>query len=310
MKRLGLTALFVMATSMAYGAKENRLQGMVKLDGSSTVFPIAEAVAEEFQKEHPRVRVTVGLSGTGGGFKKFTKGETDISNASRPIRDKEIKLAKKNDVKYMEIPVAYDGISVVTSSQNSFLKELSLAELKKIWEPGSKVKTWKDVNPKLPADEIKLYGPGADSGTFDFFTEEVMGVARAQRSDYVASEDDNVLVRGLTADKNSLGYFGYAYYEENKNKLKVIALAKEDGKPIHPEYKTIQDGSYALSRPLLLYVNLDSAKKPEVAEFIRFTINNAKTLSKEVGYFPLADSEYKKILAEFNSAVEALKASH
>ena len=310
MKLFAITAGLLLSTGLAFGAADKKLSGTVKMDGSSTVFPVAEAMAEEFQKEFPRVRVTVGLSGTGGGFKKFTKGEIDLSNASRPIKDKEVTNAKKNNIQYLEIPVAYDGIAVVTSSQNKFLKKLTLAELKKIWEPGSKVKTWQDVNPKWPAEEIKLYGPGADSGTFDFFTEEVMGVARASRSDYVASEDDNVLVRGLTADENSLGYFGYAYYLENKDKLHVIDLDKNTGSAITPEFKTIQDGSYALSRPLLIYVNLEAAQKPEVAAFVRFFINNSKTLAKEVGYFPLPDDEYKKSLAKFNSALATAKQTH
>ncbi len=289
----------------AYGS--SKLRGKVKLDGSSTVFPVAEAVAEEFQKEYPRVRVTVGLSGTGGGFKKFTTGETDISNASRPIKGKEQKKADENKINMFKIPVAYDGISVALSSKNTFAHKMTLAELKKAWEPGSKVKTWKDIKAEWPAKPIKFYGPGADSGTFDFFTEEVMGKSRASRSDYVASEDDNVLVRGISADRYSMGYFGYAYYVENQSKLNVVSLSKDGKNYIKPAFESIKDGSYPLARPLLIYVNLKSAQREEVAKFVEFFIQNAAALSKEVGYIPLPKESYEKSLADFRAAV---KSSH
>ena len=238
-------AMAVASSTAAFGAN-TKISGTVKLDGSSTVFPVAEAVAEEFGKEYPKVRVTVGLSGSGGGMKKFVVGETDISNASRAIKPKEKKLADKNKIRMFEIPIAYDGISVVLSHKNKFVSEMSLEDLKKIWEPNSKITKWSDVNPKWPAEKIKLYGPGADSGTFDFFTEEVMGKSRASRSDYVSSEDDNVLVRGISADKYSMGYFGFAYYLENKSRLNLVSLAKDGKNFVKPEFSTVQDGSYAL----------------------------------------------------------------
>lgn len=283
------------------------LKGTVKLDGSSTVFPVAEAVAEEFQKVEPRVRVTVGLSGSGGGFKKFTSGEIDISNASRPIKGKEVALAQKNGIKYLEIPVAYDGISVILSKKNDFLKTLSYAELKKIWQPNSPIKTWKDLNPAYPDQKIKLYGPGADSGTFDFFTETVMGESRVSRSDYVSSEDDNVLVRGIAADKYSLGYLGYAYYLANKSSLKLAAIAKTGNEYVAPTPESIESGKYPLSRPLLLYINVETARKPEVKKFVEFFIENAATLSSEVGYVPLPKQRYVDALATFRKAVTESK---
>ena len=281
----------------------SKLKGTVKLDGSSTVFPVAEAVAEEFQKVAPRVRVTVGLSGTGGGFKKFSAGEIDISTASRPIKNKEKKLVSDKKVAYLEIPVAYDGISVVINQRNDFAKNLTLDELKRIWEPNSNVKTWKDVNPSFPAEKIKLYGPGADSGTFDFFTKKVMGKARKSRSDYVSSEDDNVLVRGVSADKFSMGYFGYAYYHANKKKIDVVSLAKKGTNYVPPTPASIESAEYPLSRPLLIYVNLETAKREEVAKFVEFFIQNAATLSKEVGYIPLPEETYAKALSDFRKAV-------
>lgn len=305
MKVFAFAATTSLALCLSFAAHgSSKLRGTVKLDGSSTVFPVAEAVAEEFQKEYPRVRVTVGLSGTGGGFKKFSVGETDISNASRPIKDREQKQADANKVKAYMIPVAYDGISVVLSSKNNFAHKMTLAELKKAWEPNSKVKTWKDIKPSWPAEPVKFYGPGADSGTFDFFTEEVMGKSRSSRSDYVASEDDNVLVRGISADTYSMGYFGYAYYLENKKNLHVVSLSKDGENYVEPNFKSIQDGTYPLSRPLLIYVNLEAAKREEVKTFIEFFIENAATLSKEVGYIPLSKETYEKTLADFRAAVK------
>ncbi|SMF79198.1 PstS family phosphate ABC transporter substrate-binding protein [Pseudobacteriovorax antillogorgiicola] len=282
-----------------------KLKGTVKLDGSSTVFPVAEAVAEEFQKVQPRVRVTVGLSGTGGGFKKFTSGETDISNASREIAEKEEKLAEKNHVKYIEIPVAFDGVSVVLHPKNEFAKNLTMSELKKIWEPNSKVKTWKDVRSTFPNEPIKLYGPGADSGTFDFFTEAVMGKSRRSRSDYVSSEDDNVLVRGVSADLYSMGYFGYAYYQANESKLGLVSVADKGDNYVTPTPQTIESGKYVLARPLLIYVSLKAAQREEVAKFVEFFIENAASLSKEVGYVPLPKKTYEKALADFRKAVKS-----
>lgn len=307
MKKI-LFGLIVAATATHAQAADKSLKGEVRLDGSSTVFPIAEAAAEEFQKEYPKVRVTVGLSGTGGGFKKFTVGEIDIANASRKMKDEEAKKAAANKVEYIELPIANDGIAVVVNPKNQFAKSLSLAQLKALWEPGSKVKTWKDLDPSWPADPIKLYGPGSDSGTFDFFTEHVMGTARLSRADYVASEDDNVLVTGVSKDKNALGYFGFAYYVENQKIVRDIPLAK-DKEAITPTAETIENGSYPLSRPLVIYVNKKAAARPEMKAFIEFFLKNAGTFAKEVGYVPLKESIYTETLKKFQASVGA-KASH
>jgi phosphate transport system substrate-binding protein len=280
-------------------AAESKLSGTIKVDGSSTVFPITEAAAEEFQNANPGVQVTVGVSGTGGGFKKFVVGETDISDASRPIKDNEAAAAKEKGIDYVEIPVAYDGLSVVVNKDNTWVDKLTVAELKKIWEPNSKVKTWKDVRPEWPAEEIKLYGPGTDSGTFEYFTEAIVGEAKKSRPDYTASEDDNVLVQGIAGDKNALGYFGYAYFEENADKLKLVPVDNGDGKAVTPNADTIKDGSYKpLSRPLFIYVNKASLQKPEVKEFVKFYIENAPELVKSVFYVPLTDDKYKEALAK------------
>jgi phosphate transport system substrate-binding protein len=294
-----MLALLIASTGFA-GSKT--LRGNVRVDGSSTVFPITEAVAEEFGmlREHRRVRVTVGVSGTGGGFKKFLAGETDINDASRPIKQKEIDKAWKNGVKYIELPVAYDGLSVVINKKNTWVDYLTVAELNKIWKPGSTVKTWKDIRPNWPDQKIQLYGPGTDSGTFDYFTEVINGKSQVSRSDFTKSEDDNVLVKGVAGDKGSLGYFGFAYYVENKDKLKIVPIKQGNKNPVAPTMTTINNGSYApLSRPIFIYVNLQSAKKPEVRAFVRFYLKNAKELSKEVGYVPLMDQDYQKYLDKF-----------
>jgi len=296
----GILGLLVASTGFAGPA----LKGTVKVDGSSTVFPITEAVAEEFGmlKKHRRVRVTVGVSGTGGGFKKFLAGETDINDASRPIKQKEIDKAIKNGVKYIELPVAYDGLSVVVNKKNTWVDYLTVEELHKIWKRGSTVKTWKDIRSNWPNQKIQLYGPGTDSGTFDYFTEVINGKSQVSRSDFTKSEDDNVLVTGVAGDKGSLGYFGFAYYIENKDKLKVVPIKQGDKKPVAPTMVTINNGSYApLSRPIFIYVNLKSAKKPEVRAFVRFYLKQAKELAKEVGYVPLPDQDYQKYLDKFEN---------
>ncbi|HYX39998.1 MAG TPA: PstS family phosphate ABC transporter substrate-binding protein [Oligoflexus sp.] len=281
---------------------DKNLKGEVRLDGSSTVFPIAEAAAEEFQKLYPRVRVTVGMSGTGGGFKKFSVGEIDIATASRKMKPEEIKKAQDAKVEFSELPLATDGISVVVHPANKWANQLTLAQLKEIWQPGSRIATWKDINPAWPNEKIKLYGPGADSGTFDFFTEQVMGTARLSRNDYVASEDDNVLVTGVSKDKNAMAYFGYAYYEENQQSMNLVALAK--GKDaVAPSPKSIEDGSYPLSRPLVVYVNTKAAQqRPELKLFVSFLLKNAAKLSKEVGYIPLKEAVYTDTLKKFEAA--------
>ena len=298
MFKFSLLGVLFFSVAASYGASS--LKGKVRIDGSSTVFPITEAVAEEFGKEFPRVRVQIGVSGTGGGFKKFVRKETDISNASRRIKKQEIKLAQKEGVDYLELPVAYDGISVVINKNNSWAKEMTTAELKKIWQPGSKVETWYDVNPKWPKDKIRLYGPGTDSGTFDYFTKAINGKSHVSRENYTKSEDDNVLVRGVIGDKNALGYFGYAYYVENKSKIDAVAVSHKGGKSVLPSEKTINDGSYKpLSRAIFIYVSKSALKNPGVVEFITYYLKNAGGLVGQVGYVPLSKKTYKATLKKF-----------
>ena len=278
-------------------------QQLIKIDGSSTVFPITEAVAEEFQKaKKGAVRVTVGISGTGGGFKKFCRGETDISNASRPILKKEMDDCKKAGVEYFELPVAYDALTVMVNPKNSWIKSMTVAELKKIWEPGAqrKITKWNQVNPKWPDAPLKLYGAGSDSGTFDYFTEAVVGKAKSSRGDYTASEDDNVLVQGISNDKNALGYFGFAYYAENPTKLKAVAIDGGKG-PVTPSAKTVEDGSYQpLARPIFIYVSKKAATKPEVKEYVEFYLKQAAPLVKQVQYVPLPPKAYTLALEHFH----------
>ncbi len=275
---------------------------LIKVDGSSTVFPITEAVAEEFQKANKGLKVTVGVSGTGGGFKKFCRGETDISDASRPIKKKEMDACKEAGINYIEIPVAYDALTVVINPKNTWAAKMTVAELKKMWEPQAqgKVMKWSDVNPKWPNQKLALFGAGADSGTFDYFTEAVNGKEKASRGDFTASEDDNVLVQGVARDKNAIGYFGYAYYAENKDKLKAVAVDGGKG-PILPSEKSVEDGSYQpLARPIFIYVSAKSADKPEIKQFVEYYLKHAPKLVKEVKYVPLPASAYKTGLEHFN----------
>ena len=294
----GLAAL----TTAAF-APVTAAQQLIKIDGSSTVFPITEAVAEEYQKSKKgAVRVTVGISGTGGGFKKFCRGETDISNASRPILKKEMDDCKKAGVEYFELPVAYDALTVMVNPKNDWIKSMTVAELKKIWEPGAqrKIVKWNQVNPKWPDAPLKLYGAGSDSGTFDYFTEAVVGKAKSSRGDYTASEDDNVLVQGISNDKNALGYFGFAYYAENQNKLKAVAIDGGKG-PVMPSAKTVEDGSYQpLARPIFIYVSKKAATKLEVKEYVEFYLKHATSLVKEVKYVPLPPRAYTLALEHFH----------
>ena len=278
---------------------------LIKIDGSSTVYPITEAVAEEYQKA-TKVKVTVGISGTGGGFKKFCRGETDVSNASRPILKKEMDACKEGGVQYIELPVAYDGLTVVVNKNNDFVKSLSVEDLKKMWEPSAqgKVKSWKQINASYPDTPLKLFGAGSDSGTFDYFTEAIVGKAKSSRGDYTASEDDNVVVQGVASDKGSLGYFGFAYYDENKDKLRAIPIvAKKGAQAIMPTFESVKDGSYQpLARPLFIYVNATSAAfKPEVKAFVDFYLANAPTLVKEVKYIPLPTNEYVAVTKHFKA---------
>ena len=279
------------------------LSGTIGVDGSSTVYPITEAMAEEFGRETgSSVRVTVGMSGTGGGFKRFCAGETEISNASRPIKDEEKQLCAGNGVEFLELPVAIDGLAVVVHPQNEAVACLTVAELKKMWEPGSQVSTWADVRAGLPAETIKLYGPGTNSGTFDYFTEAVMGEEDASRGDYSASEDDNVLVQGVAGDRSALGYFGYAYFQENQDKLKAVAIDGGSG-CVAPTAETVASGQYApLSRPLFLYVNRSALARPEVAAFLRFYIEHAAELVPAVGYVPRPAADYQSDLQALTQA--------
>ena len=278
------------------GLAAEKLRGTVSLDGSSTVFPISEAVAEEFLAVQPRVRVTVGVSGTGGGFKKFLKGEVDINDASRPIKEKELVLAEEHNIQFIELPVAFDGLSVVVNKDNTWATQLTVAELSAIWKPNSTVETWQDIRPSWPNKKIRLYGPGTDSGTFDYFTETINGKSGRSRPDYTASEDDNTLVKGIVGDTYALGYFGFAYYVANKNKLKLLAIDGGKG-PIKPSPITINNGTYApLSRPIFIYLRADALARKEVKTFIDFYINNAGVLASETGYIALPEAVYKKAL--------------
>jgi phosphate transport system substrate-binding protein len=269
---------------------------IVQIDGSSTVFPVTEAVAEEFQKaKQGKIKVTVGISGTGGGFKKFCRGETDISDASRPILKKEMEACKQAEIEYMELPVAFDALTVMVNPKNNWVTSMTVAELKKIWEPAAqgKITHWNQVRPNWPNAPLKLFGAGADSGTFDYFTEAITGKAKSSRGDFTASEDDNVLVQGIANDRNALGFFGFAYYAENTDKLKAVAI--DDGKgPVPPSEKAVLDGSYQpLSRPIYIYVSKKAAAKPEVKEFVEFYMKNAAKLAKQVKYIPLPGKVYQ-----------------
>jgi len=290
-------AALVMAMAGTGVMSATALAQIVKIDGSSTVYPITEAVAEEFQKAKKNViKVTVGISGTGGGFKKFCRGETDIADASRPILKKEMADCKAAGIEYIELPVAFDALTVVINPKNTFLKSITVEELKKMWEPGGQGKTtrWNQINPAWPDAPLKLFGPGADSGTFDYFTEAVVGKAKSSRGDYTASEDDNVLVQGVSRDVNALGYFGFSYYVENKDKLKAVAIIEKPGKPaVEPSFEAVVKGTYQpLARPIFIYVSAKSLAKPEVKEFVQFYMTHGAKLAKEVKYVPLPDSAY------------------
>ncbi len=270
---------------------------VVKVDGSSTVYPITEGVAEDFQKlKKNAIKVTVGISGTGGGFKKLCRGEIDVQNASRPILEKEMADCRAAGIEYIELPVAFDALTVVMNPKNTFLKSITVAELKAIWEPAAqgKILRWNQVNPAWPDAPIKLFGAGSDSGTFDYFTEAINGKAKASRGDYTASEDDNVLVQGVSQDVNAIGYFGYAYYAENQARLKSVPIVEKAGKPaVAPSEASVLDGSYQpLARPIFIYVNAKSLAKPEVREFAEYYMKTAAKIAKEVKYVPLPAKAY------------------
>jgi phosphate transport system substrate-binding protein len=279
------------------------LTGSISIDGSGTVFPVSEAVAEEFLKIEPKVKVTVGESGTGGGFKKFGTGVTDISNASREIKESEIALCKENGIEYIRLTVALDGISVVVNKDNTCAKTMTTEELKKLWEPNSTIKKWSEIRKEWPNEEIHLYGPNTSHGTYDFFTEVIMGESGASRTDYNAVSDYNVAVQGIEKDMYALGYFGLSYYEENKDKLGVVAIDNGNG-AVLPSIETVSSNEYApLSRSLFIFVNKKSAQKPEVQKFVNFYLDNAPQLSKEVGYVPMPSSGYDAQKAAFSEVL-------
>jgi phosphate transport system substrate-binding protein len=312
-----LNLALVLGGALLLGACGNRkeggsgMSGEIHIDGSSTVYPITEAVAEEYRAEAPDVRVTAGVSGTGGGMKKFTHGDIDIADASRAMTAAEDSLAQANGISYIQLPVAYDGLTVIVSPENTWAKDITIAELKKMWEPAAqgKIKKWNQIRPEWPDKEIHLYGPGVESGTYDYFTEAVVGKSHSSRGDYTASEDDNVLVQGVSTDPLALGFFGYAYFEENQNKLKPVPvddLDDSNGKgAILPSQETVKDGSYApLSRPLFIYVSNKAIQRPEVVDFVNFYLESAPELSKEVGYIPMPAEKYQEQQKKFDQFVK------
>ncbi len=300
--------LFLSGTQL--GTAAPLTAGRVVVDGSSTVFPITEAVAEEFQKAHKGSAITVGVSGTGGGFKKFLAGEVDVVNASRPIKASELEFAQMSDISFVELPVAYDALSVVVNKKNTWVDHLTVAELRKIWSPESqgKVTKWSDVRAGWPDKPLRLFGPGTDSGTFDYFTEVINGKEDASRGDYTSSEDDNVIVKGVEGDEGALGYFGVAFYEANKSRLKVVPVDDEKAEngagPQLPTADNVIKAVYSpLSRPLFIYARASSLARPEVAQFASFYLANAKTLSSEVGYIPLPDALYSQVQGRLDRKV-------
>ncbi|MCU0544042.1 MAG: PstS family phosphate ABC transporter substrate-binding protein [Oscillatoriaceae cyanobacterium Prado104] len=297
----GASAFVAAAIGLAVPAIQAQGQRVVKIDGSSTVYPITEAVAEEFQKANRGIQVTVGVSGTGGGFKKFCRGETDISNASRPILKAEMQACAQAGVRYIELPVAYDALTVVVNNQNTWAQNLTVAELKKMWEPGAqgKINNWNQIRAGFPNAPLKLFGAGTASGTFDYFTEAIVGKSKSSRGDFTASEDDNVLVNGVSRDKNAIGYFGYAYYEANKGKIRAVAINGGKG-PVLPSAQTVQNGTYQpLSRPLFIYVSVKSADKPEVKQFVEYYIKNGAKLARDVKYVALPPQAYTTTMGHF-----------
>lgn len=309
---LGVGAvLFAVGLLAGCGPSEKgRLSGTIKIDGSSTVYPITEAVAEEFGRQNPSVRTTVGISGTGGGMKKLSAGEVDIADASRPIKESEVEMCSKGGIEYIELPIAYDALSVVVNPRNTWCSSMTVRELKRLWEPAAqgKITRWSQVRTGWPNRPIRLFGPGVDSGTYDYFTEAVVGEEHASRGDFTSSEDDNVLVQGVSQDVNALAFFGAAYYEENKQRLKAVAVDDENpanGKgPQLPTPENVEKGTYQpLSRPLFIYINRKSADRPEVQEFVRFYLANAGKLAKEVGYIPLQPEVYKLAQQRFDKRV-------
>lgn len=308
MVRSGILArtLAAAALAAALGAAPaaGRAAETVAIDGSSTVFPIAEALAEEFQaRERGQVRVTVGISGTGGGFKKFCRGEIDVADASRPILREEIEACRAAGIAYYELPIAYDALTVAVSPRNDWVPEITLEDLKRIWAPESQgvVTRWSQVRPEWPDEPLLLFGAGPDSGTFDYFTEAVVGKARASRGDYTASEDDNVLVQGIENNRYALGYIPYAYYRSHADRMKALAIVPKAGAPgVLPTLDNVKAGTYQpLSRPLFLYVSATSAERPEVRRFVEFLFAEGPALIEEVGYLPLPAPAYERARQRF-----------
>ena len=301
-QKVMLPALCIGVMAAGVAGRAEAQTASIKIDGSSTVFPISEALAEEFQiSKRGKVRVTVGIAGTGGGFKKFCRGETDISNASRPISREEMDACKAAGIQYIEIPIAFDALTVVVNKENTWAKTMTIADLKKIWSPDAqgRVNNWNQVKSGYPNLKMMLFGPGTDSGTFDYFTEAVNGKSKASRSDYSASEDDNTLVQGVENNKGGLGYFGFAYYSAHKDKLSAVAIDGGKG-PVEPTIANVLNGTYQpLSRPLFIYVKLAAASRQEVQEFVRFSLTKGAGLVQEVGYIPLPASAYPLVLNHF-----------
>ena len=304
-KILMITALGTMMLSCGNNKKEDS-NNSIAIDGSSTVYPVTEAMAEEYRTEQPNVDITIGVSGTGGGFQKFGRGEIDIANASRSITEEEKAIAAENNIDYVELEVAYDGLAVVVHPGNDWVDCITVEELRMIWEPEAQgnLTRWNQIRPEWPDEEIHLFGPGVASGTFDYFTEAVVGESGSSRGDFTASEDDNILVQGVAGDKYGLGFFGLAYFEENQDKLKMVAVDGGSG-CVEPSVETVSNGTYApLSRPLFVYVNSSSLQNPMVVDFINFYLDEASGLLDDVGYVPLPEAEYKQQKQNFNEFVE------
>jgi phosphate transport system substrate-binding protein len=317
MKKIAIIMSLALAISACGNKKEQKdttnqtsqLQGTISVDGSSTVFPITEAVAEEFRTVQPDVKVTIGVSGTGGGFQKFSRGETNLSNASRPIKDKEKEACAENNITFLELEVAYDGLAVLVNPENTWVDNFTVEELRKIWEPAAQgvIMKWNQIRPEWPNEEIHLFGPGVASGTYDYFTEAIVGKSGSSRGDFTASEDDHILVQGIAGDKYALGFFGLAYYAENKDKLTLIGVNNGE-EVVKPTLETVSNGSYRpLSRPLFVYVNSTSVKSPEVVEFVDFYLDNAGELSEDVGYISLPEELYLQQKEAFKNFVESNK---
>ncbi len=304
----GITTLFAAASCSGPSSGGSSSSASVRVDGSSTVFHLTEAVAEEFRNERADVRTVIGFSGTGGGFKRLAAGDLDICDASRSIKHEERKTCESKGVEFVELEIAFDGLSVVVNPENNWCDGLTVEQLKAIWQPESAINKWSDLNPEWPDEKIELFGPGTDSGTFDYFTEVIMGEAKSSRADYTPSEDDNLLVTGVEGSKYSLGYFGYAYYLENKDRLKLLGIDSGDGHSVQPTMETVRTNEYKpLSRPLFIYVNKASLRKPEVAEFVDYYLNTVGELAAQVGYVPVSDEVAAKSRQIFAEALAATK---